>query len=51
MLSPLPVPDMLISMVLQDISELLEAEAPHQAEPIEVGPCIDISASMFLYIL
>jgi Na+/glutamate symporter len=47
---PLPILDMLISTVLQDTSEVPEAETAHQAEPVETVPRTDISTNMFLYI-
>jgi hypothetical protein len=50
MASPPPVPDMLISTVLQDVSEM-PLEAAHQAEPLETGPHVNTSVGMFLYIL
>jgi hypothetical protein len=51
MASPPPVPDMLISTVLQDISEVPEAKAADQAELVVAGPHSDTSAVLFLYIL
>jgi hypothetical protein len=43
---------MLISTGLHDISEMSAVEAAHQAvELIEMRPCTDDSAGMFLYIL
>jgi hypothetical protein len=49
---PPPVPDMLISSVLQDISEMPEVETAHPGgEPVEIGPRAKTSAGIFLYIL
>jgi hypothetical protein len=49
---PPPIPDLLISSVLQDIPDMPEVEATHQMmEPVEMKPHADASAGMLLYIL
>jgi hypothetical protein len=51
MVSPLSVPDMIISTVLEDISKVSEAEASHLAEPVEMGLHAKPSTGMFLCVL
>jgi hypothetical protein len=51
MASPPLVPDLLISAELQDIPEMLDVEAAHQTEPVEMRPHNDTSIGAFLYIL
>jgi hypothetical protein len=45
---PLPVPNLVISVELQDIAEMLEDEAAHQAELIETELRMNTSAGEFL---
>jgi hypothetical protein len=49
MASPLPVPDVVIYVVLPDISKVLEVELMPQDDVIETGPRTETSASEFFF--
>jgi hypothetical protein len=51
MVSPPPVLDMVISVFLPDISEVPQAEATYQAEPVKMGPHTETSVGMFCIFL
>jgi hypothetical protein len=52
MASPLPIPDLFISVGLDDIPEMPEAETVDQmVDSVAMEPHADTSANMFLYIL